>query len=361
MVRKNGRVWAFGPVVREMDVFLGLFKKVVWIGFERTDQLDNPVMEEVPVEVECIMLPPSGGKGLRKKMGVVLKTPRMFKVILENVFSHGVIHTRAPSSPAFLAALLSMVIPRKVWWHKYAGNWAQESPPFFYGLQRWWLSKARWSKVTINGRWSGQPGHCLSFENPCLTEGDRREGATALAAKHFKPPWRLCFVGRLETAKGVGRILDALAAFPRPEQIEVVHLVGDGPERKAFEKKALALPVEVQFHGFLPREQVFALYRKCHFFLLPSDSEGFPKVVAEAANFGCIPVVSAVSSIPHYIRDGENGFLWETNESFSLFFRSILMGEWPWVKIALRAREFSGLFTFERYRARIQSEILRES
>ncbi len=358
MFEKNGRAWAFGPVVREMDVFLELFEKVVWIGFERKDRFDDPTMEAVPDGVECIYLPPSGGKGLRAKLGVLLRTPLMWTTIFGKVLSHEVIHSRAPSSPAFLAAILSGFFPGKIWWHKYAGNWAQEAPPFFYGLQRWWLSRARWSKVTINGHWPDQPAHCLSFENPCLTEEDRQAGAAALAEKRFAPPWQLCFVGRLETAKGVGRILDALAAFPKPEQIEVVHFVGDGPERAAFERKARGLPVQVQFHGFLPREQVFEIYRKSQFFLLPSDSEGFPKVVAEAANFGCIPVVSTVSSIPHYIRDGDNGFLWETGESFSDQFCSVLMDKHEWRAIASRAREFAGKFTFERYRHRIQTEIL---
>jgi glycosyltransferase involved in cell wall biosynthesis len=46
--------------------------------------------------------------------------------------------------------------------------------------------------------------------------------------------------------------------------------------------------------------------------LLPSASEGFPKVVAEAACYGTIPVVSNVGSIPHYITN-ENGFVWDIN------------------------------------------------
>ena len=63
------------------------------------------------------------------------------------------------------------------------------------------------------------------------------------------------------------------------------------------------------FHGFLGRDQIFDLYAKSHLFLLPSDSEGFPKVVAEAAAFGCVPVVSDVSSIGQYV-NSSNGYLW---------------------------------------------------
>jgi len=364
MFEKNGRVWAFGPVVREMSVFLNLFEKVVWIGFERKDRFEDPTMDTVPDGVKCVLLPPSGGHGIIAKVGVLWNTPLMCKAILKNVLVHKVIHTRAPSSPAFLAALMSMFFPKKIWWHKYAGNWVQESPPFFYGLQRWWLSKVKWSKVTINGHWPDQPSHCLSFENPCLTEEDRQAGKQALAEKSFRPPWRLCFVGRLETAKGVGRILEALKQYPQPEQIEALHLVGDGPERAKFEQMAEQLAVPVYFHGFLPREQVFEIYKKCHFFLLPSTaSEGFPKVVAEAANFGCVPVVSNVSAISHYVKQGVSGNVWRIEEGhFSSFFQAVFSDtEEVFVRHAESAYEMAGLFTFSRYNERIRREILNET
>jgi glycosyltransferase involved in cell wall biosynthesis len=35
-------------------------------------------------------------------------------------------------------------------------------------------------------------------------------------------------------------------------------------------------------------------------------------VIAEAINFGCIPVVSDISGIGHYIKNTENGFLLNT-------------------------------------------------
>src|SRR5690606_26497479 len=43
--------------------------------------------------------------------------------------------------------------------------------------------------------------------------------------------------------------------------------------------------------------------------VLPSKSEGFPKVISEALNYGCVPVVSNVSAIGQYIEDGEQGFV----------------------------------------------------
>src|SRR5690606_1663355 len=63
------------------------------------------------------------------------------------------------------------------------------------------------------------------------------------------------------------------------------------------------------FHGYLSRTEVHEIYKKSHAIVLPSASEGFPKVIAEAMNYGCIPIVSDVSSISHYIKHNDNGFL----------------------------------------------------
>ncbi|RMH18303.1 MAG: glycosyltransferase, partial [Gammaproteobacteria bacterium] len=309
--------------------------------------------------IHFVPIKPFGGSSFREKVSIFTQAPSVLKVVRETLKKVDLFQFRAPTGiGVWLIPWLSW-FSGKPGWFKYAGNWAQAHPPPGYRWQRFFLQNLQRKKVTINGRWPKQPKHCLSFENPCLTQADRETGAKVLREKKFQPPWKLCFVGRLETAKGVGRILEALRAFPNPETIGSIHFVGDGPERVNFEKEAASLPMDVQFHGFLPREEVFQIYRQCHFFLLPTDSEGFPKVVAEAANFGCIPVVTSVSSIPHYIRHGKNGFLWDPVMDFSISFRSVFEGDTRhYSNIGKRAYALAEKFTFERYHQRIVKEIL---
>jgi glycosyltransferase involved in cell wall biosynthesis len=59
----------------------------------------------------------------------------------------------------------------------------------------------------------------------------------------------------------------------------------------------------VTFHGWLPRPAVEPLYARAHLLLLPSDSEGFPKVLSEAMAFGVVPLAGAVSSIPQALAE----------------------------------------------------------
>jgi len=44
-----------------------------------------------------------------------------------------------------------------------------------------------------------------------------------------------------------------------------------------------------------------------------SDSEGWPKVVAESMFFGCLPITTPVSCVPEMLNYGERGDLIEKN------------------------------------------------
>lgn len=360
MVRKNGRVYAFGPVVRELDVFHELFRSIEWIGFDRPDLHDDPVLLPVPDYVQCFLLKRSGGHSILSKLGVLFQTPAMAWRILKSLKGNQVIHTRAPSSPAFIAAFLSILFWKKIWWHKYAGNWGEVNPPFFYGLQRQWLTKAAWSKVTINGRWPGQPAHCLSFENPCLDEEERRKGSQSLRQKDYTGVLNICFAGHLSAAKGADILLEALMRY-KGQRINALHLMGDGPLRPYWEEKKTQFSFEVVLHGQVNRAQVGKIMSECHVIMLPSQSEGFPKVIAEGANYGCVPVVSDISSIGQYIRHGENGFLLSPKrlkEGKLMEDLGPILNMTDLKPLALAAHDMASAFTFEYYLDKINREIL---
>ena len=157
--------------------------------------------------------------------------------------------------------------------------------------------------------------------------------------------------------KGVSLILDCLEKFPDELKIKTIHFAGDGNKKTLYEKRAKSINVNIKFYGNLNRASVFKLYEKCHFILLPSKSEGFPKVIAEAANFGCIALVSAVSSIPQYIKNGKTGFLWRSkNISFDHFLKNTLTQNKPsdFKKIQSNAYSMSKKFTFSNYLTKLK-------
>ncbi len=357
----NGKsYYGFGPVVKEIEFIEHLFDQIVWIGFDRQDRMNDLSMRKInSSKIKFILLNRVGGKNIKSIFEILLSYPNFLKVIKNEIIDSDVIHTRAPSHPALAALFLSFFYKDKIWWNKYAGDWSQKKPSFSYGFQRWLLKKATHTKVTINGFWEKQPSHCYSFENPCLTSFNIEDGKKLMLKRDFNLPFTFCFVGRLEDVKGIPRIIEALKQI-QIDLIKEVHFIGDGRKLENYKNHLSFLNNKVYFHGFLNSEKVHYFLKKSDFILLPSDLEGFPKVVAEAACFGVIPIVSNAGSISHYVND-KNGFLWDINsnsEYKEAFIHAI--NEKPDVLIQ-KSKEVLLLaekFTFEKYLEKLKKHIL---
>ena len=359
--RTEGEDFAFGPVVRELEFIESLFDEIIWIGFNREDKINDLSMQKIQSsKIKTVLLTKIGGKGFLSLMKIILQYPVMFFTILKYVRKGDIIHTRAPSHPALIAVLLSFVYKNKIWWNKYAGNWNQKNPPLSYGFQRWLFKKAKHTNVTINGFWYNQPKHCYSFENPCLTQEDIEKGKEITQKKTFEPPFVFAFAGRMEDAKGVSRIIEALKSVPF-HQIKEVHFIGDGKKTETYIKQSEYLGDKVLFHGFLDKTGVHNILKKTDFFILPSTaSEGFPKVIAEAACYGAVPVVSNVGSIAHYVNEN-NGFIWDLDKSapYSEILHKAVQADTIVLKQkSLQLADLAEQFTFQNYLEKLENKIL---
>lgn len=356
----DGTIVGWGPTVSEINHLAEDFEEIYHVAFLHPGTPPPSSLPYTKGNVHFVPLKPVGGKGIGDKLGIVANIPKILNTVRKTLKRVDVFQVRTPTGMGvFLIPYLSLFSSKKGW-YKYAGNWKQENPPLGYALQRWMLKRQR-RKVTINGSWPKQPKHCLTFENPCLTEVERLEGLTITRAKKFEPPFRFCFVGRLEDAKGVQRIIDAFGKLGALENVASIDFIGDGEKRDFYQKECERFQVPVVFHGFLPREEVFDIYRKSHFFLLPSTaSEGFPKVIAEAMNYGCIPIVSNVSSIGQYI-SSKNGFILplERLEELPVLLQEVIsLDRESLMEKAVAAQHSVSDFTFEHYRHRILNDIV---
>ena len=158
-------------------------------------------------------------------------------------------------------------------------------------------------------------------------------------------------MGRLDEVKGVSRIINSLKNIPY-EDINEVNIVGDGEQIYKYIKEADFLKNKIFFHGAQSKNFVHEQMKKSHFFLLPSQAEGFPKVVAEAAGYGVIPIVSNVGSIAHYINE-KNGFLWEINKNEKGYDKvlkeAMASDEFSLEKKSIEIVKLAELFTFDNY------------
>jgi glycosyltransferase involved in cell wall biosynthesis len=107
----------------------------------------------------------------------------------------------------------------------------------------------------------------------------------------------LVFIGELRTLKGIDVLIDAIAVLARDWRKVTATIVGDGPDRAAFEARVdrLQLADTVHFAGVLPARAAFARGR---LLVVPSRAESLPYIVLEAAAATVPMIVTNVGGIP---------------------------------------------------------------
>ena len=306
MQNSNGLWHGFNSVVLELGVFQITFDKITWIGSDYSHEKVNKALLAIPSDIRCIALPVIGGKSLWKKLISFPNGMLYAYYIFKELPKADIIHVRGPNAVMFIAMLIAPFFKKKKWWFKYATNWVNQETPFFRGIQKLLMRRYSFSIGTINGNWPHEPNHIKTFENPCITETQLSLGSSL--NKDFYGPFKLVFAGRLESAKGIDLLIDSLASLPKNKINEWV-FIGDGPLKGSLKTELLCQGFNARVLGFVSPKVVHEELKEAHFLILPSRSEGFPKVIAEAWNYGCIPISSAVGSIPHYLDDGVNGFI----------------------------------------------------
>jgi glycosyltransferase involved in cell wall biosynthesis len=304
--RANGHYVGWGPTVRELDYLSDLFTEIVHIA-----PLYNtpPPESSLPYHSTRVFLRPvvpAGGPGIFNKANILRAYPLYASVIRDELKKADAVHVRCPANISLLTLFLLQRVQRPLFrWVKYAGNWSPEaSEAWSYTLQRRWLTRNRHrGVVTVNGQWPDQPDHVKSFFNPSLMDEELTLGQKVAADKTLALPLELLFVGALNDAKGVDRVLQICLALQQLDIPFNLSLVGDGSDRVRYEAwVAQQGLLNVFFHGWVPRQEIPRFVGQSHFILLPSrSSEGWPKVLSEAMAFGAVPIASSVSSIPQIL------------------------------------------------------------
>ncbi|ADV46966.1 glycosyl transferase group 1 [Nitratifractor salsuginis DSM 16511] len=135
-----------------------------------------------------------------------------------------------------------------------------------------------------------------------------------------KFPIKLAYAGRIEPAKGIDDIIDALKLLRRDGIDVELHIAGWDPSAEGKYLKDLTLNIKkkgledlVFFHGKKRvGKELFSFYRSCDIFIVASKgNEGFPRTIWEAMAQS-MPIISTrVGSIPDMLNEGEDVLLVE--------------------------------------------------
>jgi glycosyltransferase involved in cell wall biosynthesis len=129
----------------------------------------------------------------------------------------------------------------------------------------------------------------------------------------------LLSVGRLSYEKGLDHLIICLRRLGSASY--KLTLCGDGPYRQRLQSlvNAQGLDDHVHFLGRIPwGQRLSEVYARSDILVLPSLSEGSPKVLLEAMAKGLPVIATRVGGIPDIIEDMENGILVPPGDSQAL-------------------------------------------
>ena len=124
-------------------------------------------------------------------------------------------------------------------------------------------------------------------------------------------PWTVAFAGRMTVLKGGDLLVDAAAAAATRlgRSIELL-LIGDGPQRRAWEERAASRGVRCTSPGWLNGSERWRALARATILDLPSSwPEPFGLVGLEAGALGIPAVAFDVGGIREWLRPGINGLI----------------------------------------------------
>lgn len=309
--KSNGNYFGYAPYINEMNIWLNYVDKVIIVAplknFENTaihQKYNHP-------NIEFIAVPDFSLTSFVSIFKTIFNLPAIVFLIFKAMKKSNHIHLRCPGNMGLVGSLVQILFPKKRKTAKYAGNWdANSKQPLTYNLQKYILSNTFLTKkmqVLVYGNWSNQSKNIKSFFTATYSESEKIHlDSLSLDSKIY-----FISVGSLTSGK------QPIEAIKIVKELKILGynvelaIYGEGAEKQNLLQYITAndLSEFVFLKGNVTRDEMKMVYQNSHFLILNSKSEGWPKVVAEAMFWGCLPIASQVSCIPNMLDYGNRGVL----------------------------------------------------
>lgn len=254
----------------------------------------------LPTHLEVVPVPAPAGTGWRRKLDVVLRGPRLVRILRGAYRDADVVHTPLPGDIPFIALVVALAFGKRVI-ARYGGSWFPTSQTTLAN---------RITRLTMRMSAGGRnvmlaTGYSDSGDGPApgiswifVTAISESEVANLglRVDRTASPPLRLVYVGRLSPEKGLLDLVEAMALLRQrlpPIPTPRLRFVGDGPQRGAIESRIRSLGCDelMSLAGQRDRDGLMRELRDADVCVLPSLSESFCKARLDAMLCG-LPVVT---------------------------------------------------------------------
>lgn len=360
---ENDVFFAYAPYVKEMNIWTKYADDLVLVAPLGLDKRTEININYEHKKITFSKLNSFHFKSISSVFKTMIAIPRNFLIIFKAMKSADHIHLRCPGNIGLLACLAQVFFPKKTKTAKYAGNWDPKAKqPLSYKLQKWILSNTFLTKnmqVLVYGNWENQSKNIKPFFTVTYSEFEKKD----VDQKPLSGEITFLFVGTLSHGKQPIYAVKIVETLRKINIKAVLKIYGEGSERKALEDyiSQNQLGELVSLEGNKNHEVLKDAYCKSHFVILPSKSEGWPKAVAEAMFWGCLPIASKVSCVANMLDNGNRGVLLNSDlESDAKNVSELISNEAEYQDKVVKAINWSRNYTTEFFEEEIKTLIVKK-
>lgn len=355
--KKNGKQIVLEAPLREIESISSDYSEIIWIGF-RKKGLERSSRAPVNKNIKLLEVSASGGNTFIEKIKILLHLFSYTKTIYSQMKNADILHVRLPSVPGIIAILLNYFLKINLGWIKYAGTWTEKAP-LSYMLQRSFLKIYKQLPITILSKKKSFK-NLIYIPNPVYNRSELFKNKKISGVKDFSHKLNLIFVGSLNNNKRPTLIINAISKFINNEKFGFLNIIGGGELHEILKNKISGLENKIFIRGICNRKELDEYYSLSHILICPSKSEGFPKVIAEAMSFGCIPVATSLDGIKEIIEHKKTGLLIDEKhiqKNLENTLKIIFQNEKLITTISRNTKSLVNQFTYENFRDSINSII----
>ncbi len=348
----ENRFFAYGPYIREMNLWAKHADELLVVA---------PVMDKVPTVIHAAYatdriaissIPSISFISVWQALRAIILFPVIWLKIFSAMRKADHIHLRCPGTIGLIGCLVQLFFPKKSKTAKYAGNWDPNAKqPLSYRLQKWILANHRVTKnikVLVYGDWKQKSPNVNSFFTATYPASMKE----TLQNNTISVPFKFLFVGSLTSGKRPLYAVQLVEKLHRNGVFCSLSLYGEGAEREKIADylKERHLTDFITLHGNVNNETVTAAYKESDFLILPSKSEGWPKVVAEAMFWGVIPIATPISCVSWMLHHGKRGIVLQLDlEADTRKITTLLTDKKGLQQMSKRAQDWSHMYTLDAF------------
>ncbi|HUH52259.1 MAG TPA: glycosyltransferase [Flavobacterium sp.] len=309
--KEQNNYFAYAPYVREMNIWLSYVDKVIIVA-PLEKQHKTPIdIAYTHDNIDFRTVASFNVTGFKQLVKTIVSIPKIGYTVYKAMQKADHIHLRCPGNMGLIGCIVQLFFPKKKKTAKYAGNWdLNATQPLSYKLQKWILNNTLLTKnmqVLVYGEWEGSSKNIKPFFTATYTESEKQ----AISARNLQQQINFVFVGTLAQGKRPLYAVQLVEKLLQSGRAASLQLFGEGNQREELENYIAQnnLKEHIRLQGNQSKETVLEAYKQAHFLILASKSEGWPKVVAEAMFWGCLPLATAVSCVPNMLAAGKRGLL----------------------------------------------------